>query len=178
MDAASLSTIRLNSFNNAIFSAINRIRHILKQRADINRVLNEIKKNQEFKDITREYLRNHLNKLITEKKIINKINRDQDSYRVNRDILKTHEFDQAPSPVSLSNSSFNNSLSSILPPLTIENPSPAATFNITERPTVTRALFKDTSRNLLQPATASPTNEAIISCWKYEKKLNQSQHKN
>ena len=115
---ASLSTIELNSFNNAIFSAINRIRHILKQRADINRVLNEIKKNQEFKDITREYLQKHLNKLITEKKIINKINNDQDSYRVNRDILKIHEFDQISSCVSPSNSSFNNSLFSILPPLT------------------------------------------------------------
>ena len=102
-----------------------------------------------------------MNKLITEKKIINKINRDQDSYRVNRDILQIHEFDQAPSPVSLSNSSFNNSLSSILPPLTIETPSPAATFNITERPTATGALLKDTPRNLSQPATASPTNEAI-----------------
>ena len=44
MAAASLSTIELNYFNNAIFSAINRIRHILKQRTDINRVLNEIKK--------------------------------------------------------------------------------------------------------------------------------------
>ena len=44
MTAASLSTIELNSFNNAIFSAINRIIHIVKQRADINRVLNEIKK--------------------------------------------------------------------------------------------------------------------------------------
>ena len=42
MAAASLSTIEVNSSNNAIFSAINRIRHILKQRADINRVLNEI----------------------------------------------------------------------------------------------------------------------------------------
>ena len=69
MAPASLSTTELNSFNNAIFSAINRIRHILKQRADINRVLNEIKKNQEFKDITREYLWNHLNKLITEKRL-------------------------------------------------------------------------------------------------------------
>ena len=67
--AASLSTIELSYFNNAIFSAINRIRHILKQRPDINRVLNETKKNQEFKDITREYLQNHLNKLITEKKL-------------------------------------------------------------------------------------------------------------
>ena len=44
MTAASLSTIELNSFNNAIFSAINRIIHAVKQRADINRVLNEIKK--------------------------------------------------------------------------------------------------------------------------------------
>ena len=67
MVASSLSTIELNSFNNAIFPAINRIRHISKQQADINRVLNEIKKNQEFKDITREYLLNHLNKLITKK---------------------------------------------------------------------------------------------------------------
>ena len=74
---ASLSTIELNSFNNAIFSAINRIRHILKQRADISRVLNKILKNQEFKDITREYLQNHVNKLVTEKNIINKRNRDQ-----------------------------------------------------------------------------------------------------
>ena len=80
MAVVSLSTIELNYFNNAIFSAISRIRYILKQRADIKRVLNEIKKNQEFKDITREYLRNHLSKLIIEKKIINKINRDQDSY--------------------------------------------------------------------------------------------------
>ena len=86
MAAASLSAIELNSFNNAIFSAINRIRNILKQRADINRVLNEIKKNQEFKNIFRECLQNHLNKLITEKTIINKTNRDQDPYRVNRDI--------------------------------------------------------------------------------------------
>ena len=119
------------------------------------------KKNQEFKDITREYLRNHLNKLITEKKIINKINRDQDSYRVNRDILKIHEFDRAPSPVSPSNSSFNNSLFSIFPPLTIETPSPAVTFNLTERPTATGALLKDTPQNISQPATVSPTNEAI-----------------
>ena len=63
------------------FSVTNRIRHILKQSADINRVLNEIKKYHVFKDtedITKEYYRT--NKLITEKKkIINKTNRDQDS---------------------------------------------------------------------------------------------------
>ena len=161
MAAASLSTIQLNSFNNAVFSAINRIRHILKQRADINWVLNEIKKYQEFKDITRKYLRNHLNKLITEKKTKNKINRNQDSYRVNRNTLKIHEFDRAPSPVSSSNSSFNNSLFSIFPPPTIETPSPAVTFNFTERSTTTGALLKDTPRNISQSATVSPTNEAI-----------------
>ena len=44
MATASLSTTELNSFNNAIFSAIDRIRHILKQHGDINWVLNEIKK--------------------------------------------------------------------------------------------------------------------------------------
>ena len=48
MAAASLSTIELNSFNNAIFSAINRIRHILKQRADVNQVLNEIKTRKRY----------------------------------------------------------------------------------------------------------------------------------
>ena len=132
-----------------------------------------------------------MNKLITEKKIINKINRDQNFYKANTDILKIHEFDQAPSPVSLRNSSFNDSRFSILPPITTETPSPAATFNITERPATTGALFKDTPQNLLQPATASLTNEAIdnklgtieynsirghMVMWlvKYEKKLNQS----
>ena len=150
--AVNLSTIELIFFNSAIFSAINRIRYILTQLADINWVLNEMKKG---------HLQNHLNKLITEKKIINKINHDKGSYRINRDISKSHEFDQAQSPVSLSNSSFNNSLSSILPPLTIENPSPTATFNITERPTAAGTLLIDTSRNLSHPATASLTDEAI-----------------
>ena len=96
MATASLSTLKLRSFNNVIFSAITRIRHTLKQRADINR---EIKKSLEFKGITRQHLQNHLNKLIKEKKIINKANRDQDSYRINR--VKSHEFDQARSPVCL-----------------------------------------------------------------------------
>ena len=56
MATASLLTTELSSFNNAIFSAINIISHILKQRANNNRVLNEIKKSHEFKDITKEYL--------------------------------------------------------------------------------------------------------------------------
>ena len=41
MAAASLPTIELNFFNNVIFSVINKIRHILKQRAAINQVLTE-----------------------------------------------------------------------------------------------------------------------------------------
>ena len=117
---------------------------------------------QEFKDITRGGLQNHLNKLVTEKKIINKINRDQDSYRVNRDVLKIYEFDQAPSPVSLSNSSFNNSLSSILPPLTVEIPSPAATFNITERPIATETLQETFRNRHLQVPLMKP----LVICWK------------
>lgn len=40
--AASLATVELNSLNNAIFSVINMIRHISKQRADFKGVLNEI----------------------------------------------------------------------------------------------------------------------------------------
>ena len=46
MAAASLS-----SFNDAIFSATKRIRHILKQSADINWVLNEIKKIMNLKTL-------------------------------------------------------------------------------------------------------------------------------
>ena len=59
MATASLLTTELSSFNNAIFSGINIISHILKQRANNKRVLNEIKKRHEFKDITKEYLQNH-----------------------------------------------------------------------------------------------------------------------
>ena len=65
----------------------------------------------------------------------------------------------------MSNSSFNNFLTfnnaSILPSLTIETFSPTATFNITERPTATGALFIDTPQNLSHPATISPTSEVI-----------------
>ena len=61
----------------------------------------------------------------------------------------------------MSNSSFNNSPSSILSPLTIETPCPVSKFNITERPTTTGTLLVDTPRNLLHPTTASPTNEAV-----------------
>ena len=65
MSTVSLSILELTFFNNAVFSAINRNSHILKQHTDINRVLNKIKKSHESKDITRKYLQNHLNKLIT-----------------------------------------------------------------------------------------------------------------
>ena len=76
--------------------------------------------------------------------------------RVNRDTLKIHEFDRAPSPVSPSNSSFNNSLFSIFPPPIIETLSPPVTFNLTERPIATATLFKDTPQNILRPATVNP----------------------
>ena len=44
MAAASLSITKLNYFNDARFSVIIRVKYILKQCADINRVLNEMKK--------------------------------------------------------------------------------------------------------------------------------------
>ena len=44
MAETSLSTIELIFFNNAVFPAISRMRHILKQRADINRVFCRIQK--------------------------------------------------------------------------------------------------------------------------------------
>ena len=46
MVAANLSTIELNSLNNEIFSAISRIKNILKQLSDVSRVLNEVQKSQ------------------------------------------------------------------------------------------------------------------------------------
>ena len=73
-------------------------------------------------------------------------------------VLKINMFD----PNSAShNSLFNNSLSAILPPLTIGSPSSAATCNITERPTATGTFLIDTPQNLQHSATASPTNKAI-----------------
>ena len=97
--------------------------------------------------------------LLTDAKQISNI--EGDFYRVNRDILQIHEFDEAPSPVSLSNFLFDDSLPSILPPLTTETRSLATSFNITEKPTAAGALLKNTTQNLKQPATASPTNKAI-----------------
>ena len=46
MVTANLSTIELNSLNNEIFSAISRIKNILKQLSDVSRVLNEVQKSQ------------------------------------------------------------------------------------------------------------------------------------
>ena len=54
--AASLAAVELNSLNNAIFSVINRIRHISKQRADFNRVLNEITESLEIRYRTEKRL--------------------------------------------------------------------------------------------------------------------------
>ena len=63
------------------------MRHILKQRADINRVLNEIKESNELKDITshQRIPAEPFKETNNRKKVINKINPDQDSYRINRD---------------------------------------------------------------------------------------------
>ena len=49
----------------------------------------------------------------------------------------------------------------LLPPITKETPSPAATFNITEISTAAGTLLIDTPQNLSNQATGSPTNEAI-----------------
>ena len=66
------------------------------------------------------------------------------------------------SPVSLwSDSSINNSRSSVFPPLTIESPSSAATFNIIKRPITSGTLLIGIPRNLSHPGTASPNNEAV-----------------
>ena len=102
-----------------------------------------------------------MNQSITEKNIINKINRDQDSYRINKDILKSHEFDRARSPGLCLILHLIIFLSSILLLLSIETPPPVATFNITETSTTTGTLLTGTSQNLCHPGTASATNEAI-----------------
>ena len=47
------------------------------------------------------------------------------------------------------------------PPLTIETPSPAATFNTAERPTANGTLLMDTPRNFSHPGPGSTPNEAI-----------------
>ena len=118
-----------------------------------------------LKEITRDYLQNHLKNLITEKNI-SKINHDQGSYIINRDILKSHQFYQARCPVSLSNPLFNDSLSSVLTPPTIESPSSLATFNIPERSTATGTLLIDNPRDLPHTVIASLSIATIIIYWK------------
>lgn len=61
----------------------------------MNRVLNEIRKSHEYKDITKEYLHNHINEFMLENLITNKNNCDENLYKIKKDIKKNNEFNKA-----------------------------------------------------------------------------------
>ena len=86
MISDSIPLLEVNALSNEVFFAINRIRHLWRQRADTNSIFEEITKIEQYKSITKEFLQDHIDKLIDEK-IINKINRDKNSYKVNIELI-------------------------------------------------------------------------------------------
>ena len=87
MTSDSIPLLEVNALSNEVFLAINRIRHLWRQRADTNSIFKEITKIEQYQNITKDFLQDHIDKLIIDEKIINKINRDKNSYKVNIELL-------------------------------------------------------------------------------------------
>ena len=87
MTSDSIPLLEVNALSNEVFLAINRIRHLWRQRADTNSIFKEITKIEQYQSITKDFLQDHIDKLIIDEKIINKINRDKNSYKVNIELL-------------------------------------------------------------------------------------------
>ena len=88
MESDSIPLLEVNALSNEVFLAINKIRHLWRQRADTNSIFKEITKIEQYQSITKDFLQDHIDKLIIDEKIINKINRDKNSiqskYRIGR----------------------------------------------------------------------------------------------
>ena len=82
MTSDSIPLLEVNALSNEVFLAINRIRHLWRQRADTNSIFKEITKIEQYQSITKDFLQDHIDKLIIDGKIINKINRDKNSYKI------------------------------------------------------------------------------------------------
>ena len=87
MTSDSIPLLEVNALSNEVFLAINRIRHLWRQRADTNSIFKEITKIEQYQSITKDFLQDHIDKLIIDEKIINKINRDKNSYKVNIELI-------------------------------------------------------------------------------------------
>ena len=71
----------------------NTILHVIKttknqhQRADIERIFDEVTKTIDFQHVTKDSLYDRVNQLLQSNKLINKINRSKDSFFLNEDTI-------------------------------------------------------------------------------------------
>ena len=96
MASDSIPLLEVNALNSEVFLAINRIRHLWRQRADANSIFKEITKIEQYQSITKDSLQDHIDKLIIDEKIIKKINRDKNSYKVNIELIDEIDQQQLP----------------------------------------------------------------------------------
>ena len=87
MTSDSIPLLEVNALSNEVFLAINRIRHLWRQRADTNSIFKEITKIEQYQSITKDFLQDHIDKLIIDGKIINNINRNKNFYKVNIELI-------------------------------------------------------------------------------------------
>ena len=96
MTSDSIPLLEVNALSSEVFLAINRIRHLWRQRADANSIFKEITKIEQYQSITKDFLQDHIDKLITDEKIIKKINRGKNSYKVNIELIDEIDQQQLP----------------------------------------------------------------------------------
>ena len=77
MTSDSIPLLEVNPLSKKVFLAINRIRHLWRQRADTNSTFKEITKIEQYQSITKDFLQDHIDNRIIDGKTINKINRDK-----------------------------------------------------------------------------------------------------
>ena len=77
----------------------NTILHVIKkikkqhQRADIERIFDEVTKTIDFQDTTKDFINDSVNQLLQSDKLINKINGSKDSFFLNEDKIDTSIID-------------------------------------------------------------------------------------
>ena len=77
MTSDSIPLLEVNALSNKVFLAINRIRHLWRQRADTNSIFKEITKIEQYQSIAKDFLQDHIDNRIIDGQIINKISRDK-----------------------------------------------------------------------------------------------------
>ena len=69
MTSDSIPLLKVNALSNEVFLAINRIRHLWRQRADTNGSFKEITKIEQYQSIKKDILQDHIDKLIIDEKL-------------------------------------------------------------------------------------------------------------